>query len=124
MKNYNSDSKTRKQQTQLGIYYLPVIGIIPSLWTLLSNRDDRQQQNASRLSITLTLLWFSSYSLLSVGSDQASELIALRLLYTNALITTGYFLICLGLILRLKQGKHQRLPGISKLADRIITKSD
>ena len=123
MNNYNSDSEKKYQQLQLGIYYLPIIGIIPSLWTLSRNQANRQKQRASRLSLTLTLIWLCSYSLLSLGSSYTSELITLRLLYTNALITTSYFLICLGLIVRLKQGKSIRLPGISKLADRAIKKS-
>ncbi len=103
MNNNNSDSEKKERQLQLGIYYLPIVGIIPSLWTLSRHRGDRQQQKASRLSIKLTLIWLCSYSLLFIGSHQASELLNLRLLYTNALVTTSYFLICLGLILRLRK---------------------
>lgn len=103
MNNYNSDFEKKDQQLQLGIYYLPIVGIIPSMWTLSRQKSDRQQQKASRLSIRLTLIWLSCYALLSIGSNQASELLHLRLLYTNALVTTSYFVICLALILRLRK---------------------
>ena len=105
MNNYNSDSEKKARQLELGIYYLPIVGIILSLWTLSRDRGDRQHQKASRLSIKLTIIWLCSYSLLFIGSTQASELLNLRLLYTNALLTTGYFLTCLFLILRLRQNK-------------------
>ncbi|MDJ0688636.1 MAG: hypothetical protein QNJ41_09005 [Xenococcaceae cyanobacterium MO_188.B32] len=105
MNKDNSDSEKKARQLQLGIYYLPIVGIIPSLWTLSRNRGDRQHQKASRLSIKLTMIWLCSYSLLFIGSHQTSELLNLRLLYTNALVTTGYFLICLVLILRLRKDK-------------------
>ena len=111
MNNNKLNSAKKNRQLELGIYYLPIVGIIPSLWTLSrqnSDRDsasfaDRQHQKASRLSIKLTLIWLCAYGLLSIGSSQGSELITLRLLYTNALVTTGYFLVCLGLILRLRK---------------------
>lgn len=105
MNHKNSDSEPKDQQLQLGIYYLPLVGIIPSVWTLSRQCSDRQHQKASRLSIRLTLIWLSCYVLLFIGSNQASELLNLRLLYTNALVTTGYFLICLALILRLRINK-------------------
>ena len=103
MSNYHLDSEKKKRQLELGIYYLPIVGIIPSLWTLSRKNSHRQHQKASRLSIKLTLIWLCAYGLLSIGSSQGSELVALRLLYTNALVTTGYFLVCLGLILRLRK---------------------
>ncbi len=103
MNNNKLNSQQKERQLELGIYYLPIVGIIPSLWTLSRKNSPRQHQKASRLSIKLTLIWLCAYGLLSIGSSQGSELVALRLLYTNALVTTGYFLVCLGLILRLRK---------------------
>lgn len=105
MNNYNSESEKKSRQLKLGIYYLPIVGVIPSLWTLSRNRSDLEHRKASRLSIKLTMIWICSYSLLFISSNQTSELLNLRLLYTNALVTTSYFLICLGLILRLRKNK-------------------
>ena len=105
MRNETLDSDQKEQRLELAIYYLPIVGIIPSLWTLSRHQSNRQHQKASRLSLRLTLIWLSAYALLFIGSTQGSELMTLRLLYTNALVTTGYFLVCLGLILRLGKGK-------------------
>jgi hypothetical protein len=120
MNNSDYIKEKQQEQLQLWIYYLPVVGLLPSIWTLKTHQGSPQQQAASRLAISLALIWLLTYILLFVGASQASELTALRLLYTNALLTTSYFLVCLGLMFRLKQAKSTRLPLISKMADTII----
>lgn len=90
---------------KLWIYLLPVIGIIPALKTLYftpdENKVDPQQQKVSRLAISLVLVWLSSYTLLSLGATNTVGIISFRLLYTNALLTTGYFVGCTYFMLRL-----------------------
>jgi hypothetical protein len=99
---------------QLTLYLLPVLGWIPALWTLYVKDSDREEKAVSRLSVTLTFIWLLAYSLLLVGSAQTSEFLALRLLYLNGLLTSGYLLTSLALIIRLWQGKSVRLPGIKR----------
>jgi uncharacterized membrane protein YhdT len=105
------------QHFQLWIYFLPVVGIIPSIWTLLNLKDEAiadaqnnplqnsaellQQLKASRLSLNLTLLWLGSYALFSWGAADGAEIISFRLLYANAIITTSYFVACTFLMTRL-----------------------
>ena len=94
---------------KLWIYLLPVVGIIPAVWTLYSpqknnsnNLDEyREQKKASHLSIRLALVWLISYSSLSFGAASASEIISFRLLYTNAILTTAYFITCAVMMARL-----------------------
>ncbi|MBE9168842.1 hypothetical protein IQ238_15435 [Pleurocapsales cyanobacterium LEGE 06147] len=117
MNEQQSSQEKKYYQLQLWIYFLPVVGLLPSCWTLVKGKGDRQQQNASRLSITLALIWLGFYSTLSIGATQASEIIAFRFLYTNALLTTGYFLLCIFLLLRLGRGKSPRLPASVRVAD-------
>jgi hypothetical protein len=105
----------KSQKLQLWIYLLPVLGSIPSVWTLSRNKANCEQKQASRLSIILLLLWLTAYISLFIGADRASDILAFRLLYTNALLTTGYFLICFGLMFRLQQGKTPYLPVINSL---------
>lgn len=107
---------------QLLVYLLPIIGWIPSLWTLSRRQGSAEQLSVSRLSLTLTLLWGISYGLLWLGSLQTSELFTLRLLYLNGLLTSGYILVSLGLILRVLQGKSVYLPFISQLSHKISKK--
>ena len=130
---YNCPNRTERH-LRLWIYLLPVVGVIPAIWTLYlsprnkeipsekkdalhihssarCDRAHREQQKVSRLSVTLILAWLSSYSLLSLGAANASGIMSFRLLYTNAILTTGYFLACTVLMSRLSK---KSLP----LADR------
>ena len=94
--------ETSNQHLKLWIYLLPIVGVIPAVWTLYYRKGDRQQQNASRLSINLLLVWLASYILLFLGAEQGTNILAFRLLYANALVTSGYFLTCGFLMLRLR----------------------
>ena len=100
------------QQIRLLIYLIPVIGIVPALWTLYRGQGDRQQIQVSRLVVSLTGTWVLVYILFWFGTGQTGELLALRLMYLNALFTSGYFVACVALMIRLWQGKLPRLPKI------------
>lgn len=99
---------TREKHWQVWIYLLPIVGIIPSIWTLSRHKSDlaiksemnSAQLKASRLSISLVVTWLITYALLSLSADRTTDLLAFRLLYTNALLTTGYFVTCTVLMLR------------------------
>lgn len=112
----------QQQEQQLWIYLLPVVGIIPALWTLSRGTANELEQKASRLSLILVLSWLLAYISLSFSANQTSDLLAFRLLYTNALITTGYFLVCLSLMFRLLKGESPHLLLVSRLAS-IIKKN-
>ena len=121
MNNQSYSSNHVEQYLQLWIYLLPVVGVIPAIWTLYRAKNSingkspnspsqncaamRQREQASRLSINLTVIWLSSYALFSLGAANVSELMSFRLLYSNAIITTGYFLTCTWLMLRLGKKK-------------------
>ncbi len=113
----NSDLK----RLQLFIYFVPVLGFFPALWTLYRRHGSREQQAVSRLSVTLAFSWLLGYILLSAGV-QVSEFWTLRLLFMNTLLTSGYFLVCVGLMVRLWQRKSPRLPGISRVAEGTVRK--
>ena len=121
MNDLYSVTEKKAPQLQLWIYLLPVLGIIPSLWTLSRGKAHETAQKASRLSLILVLSWLLAYISLSFGANQTSDLVAFRLLYANALITTGYFLICLVLLFRLLKGKSPYLHLVSRLSS-IISK--
>ena len=91
---------------KLWIYLLPIVGIIPAVWTLyrLPKKpidEYREQKKASLLSIKLALIWLISYASLGLGAASTSEIISFRLLYANAIITTAYFVTCTVLMARL-----------------------
>ena len=104
-------AKHTQRHLELWIYLLPIVGVIPSLWTLYRAQSKplgyeeiyREKQKASRLSISLALVWLTSYSLLSLNIANFSDVISFRLLYANAIVTTGYFLTCTFLMTRLNK---------------------
>lgn len=96
----------KQQKLQRMIYLMPLIGWIPALWTVSRQQGNTQALAVSRQSIKLTVVWAIAYSLLWLGSLQASEVLTLRLLYLNGLLTSGYILICLGLMFRVWQRKQ------------------
>lgn len=103
---------------QLFIYLIPIVGFFPALWTLYRRSGTRQQRNLSRLVITLALGWLFGYLLLGVGA-QTTESLSLPLLLTSSLLTSGYFLVNIWLMVRLWQRKPLRLPLVSPLSDRL-----
>ena len=106
----------------LFIYLIPVAGFFPSLWTLYRQQGSREQEKVARLALTLALGWVVSYILLAFGAQQTTDLLTLRLSLVNSLLTSGYFLVCIMLMVRLWQRKNPRLPFISKVAEGIVKK--
>ncbi len=104
--------------TQLAFYLIPIVGTIPAAWTLYRGQGSPQQRSVSRLSIMLALSWLIAYSLLGIsGNMTASPVWSLRLLYLDGLITSGYFVSCLVLLIRLGRGATPKLLGLSTLAN-------
>jgi hypothetical protein len=116
MKESKSTENLALQRLQLFIYLIPVFGFFPALWTLYRRQGTREQQAVSRLSVTLAFGWLLGYILLSTAAP-SSQFWTIRLLFMNSLLTSGYFLVSLGLMVRLSQGKLPRLPGISRIAE-------
>lgn len=109
MKQPDPFKEEKLKRLQLSIYLLPMLGCVPALWTLYLCEGNREQQAISRLSIILGLGWLLAFSLLGVGATQTADVLSFRLLYFDALLTSGYFLVCLGLFVRLWQDKLIRL---------------
>jgi hypothetical protein len=116
----NSDRTT--STFHLILYMLPVVGFFPSLWTIYRRQGTREQLVVSRLSITLALTWMLGYVLLATGAEHTSDFLTLRLLILNTFLTSGYFLVSVWLILRAVRGQTQRLPGLSRFAERLLSK--
>lgn len=103
---------------QLFVYFIPVIGVFPALWTLYRRQGTRRQKVSSRLSVTMGLLWVITYSLLSVGAANAGNA-SFSLWVLNSLATSSYFLVSLWLMVQVWQRKSPSLPGISNVSDRL-----
>jgi hypothetical protein len=121
MKEVDPLENSDLQRLQLFVYLVPVLGFFPAIWTLYRRQGTREQQAVSRLSVTLAFGWLLGYILLSTGA-QTSEFLTLRLLFLNTLLTSGYFLVSIGLMARVWQRKSVRLPGISRVAEDTVRK--
>ncbi|MEB3232432.1 MAG: hypothetical protein VKJ64_15585 [Leptolyngbyaceae bacterium] len=102
----------------LFVYLIPVIGFLPALWTLYRRLGDRHQQSVSRLSVTLAMGWLLGYLLLNLGANTDPNL-TLPLLLISSLLTSGYFLTNIWLMVQLLRRKRLWLPGLSRLSDRL-----
>ncbi|WP_017305855.1 hypothetical protein [Spirulina subsalsa] len=109
------------QRLQLLFCLVPVLGVIPSLWTLSRPHSTSQQKRVSRLALTLALLWLCAYSLLTFSAGQTSEILHLRLLFLDALVTSGYFVLCLGLMVRLWKRQKVNVPGVNQLSNKYFS---
>lgn len=103
----------------LFLYLIPVIGFLPAVWTLYRRLGDRHQQSVSRLSVTLAMGWLLSYLMVNLGATTTSPSVALPLLVVSSLLTSGYFLINIGLMIQLLRRKRLWVPGISRWSDRL-----
>lgn len=113
--------KRHPSLVELTLYLIPILGAIPAGWTLYHQKGNPQQQSVSRLSVMLALSWLIAYSLLGIGSNFTTSTIwSVRLLYLDGLITSGYFISCLVLMIRLWRRKTPKLPGISTLANQLF----
>lgn len=102
---------------RLYLYLTPVFGFFPALCSLYLRQGSRQEQEISRLSVTLALGWLVAYFLLGTGAMQTAEILSLRFMILNLLWSTGYFGLSLVLMVRVWQGKSVRLPGVSRISE-------
>ncbi|NEP76478.1 MAG: hypothetical protein F6K29_34025, partial [Okeania sp. SIO2G5] len=103
----------------LFLYLIPVIGFFPAVWTLYRRLGDRHQQSVSRLSVTLAMGWLLSYLMVNLGATTTSPNMVLPLLIVSSLLTSGYFLVNIGLMIQLLRRKRLWLPVISRWSDRL-----
>lgn len=106
------------QRLLIFLYLIPVAGFLPALWTLSQHRGSREQRQTSRLVVVLTTGWILGYLLLGIGVQTADSL-SLPLLIVSSLLTSGYFLANIWLMICLWQDKSLYLPGFSHLSDRL-----
>jgi len=116
-----SESEDNLQRLRTLINLVPVVGIVPSLWTLYrSDPAEPIVQNASRMAVVLALSWVSATVLLGAGANlPVSQLATLRLMLANGFVGTGYFLISFWLMWRVWQRKSIRLPVVSAASRRL-----
>ncbi len=109
------EAKKDVKDLMLLFYLMPVFGVGPAMWTL--SRPDRspKERALSRLAIKLMLAWFAGTVALDVGVENIDAL-KLPLLIISSVFTSGYFVLNLGLMLRLWQGRAIDLPLLGRIS--------
>ncbi|MDY6938733.1 MAG: hypothetical protein SWY16_13800 [Cyanobacteriota bacterium] len=118
MSNLPPDRRDTLQRLEVYLYLIPVFGVLPAWWTLYRTQANPAVKSASRLAVTLALIWLSGYILLGIGA-KSSELPLLPLEIVNSVWTTTYFLINFGLMVRLWRRQPLWLPGLEKISKRL-----
>lgn len=111
------------KRLQMYLYFIPWLGVLPALWTIYHKEGDREQQTTSRLAVTLAFVWLLSNGVLLTSATQAPDILQFRLLFGDALLSSGYAIACLFLMLRVWRGQSLHLPGFSSLSRRVFPKS-
>jgi hypothetical protein len=81
---------------------LPVFGVVPSLIVLSRDRSSQEARNVSKVSILLALIWLSVYAMLG---SQSGESIQVSTELIKGTFTSGYFMACTWLMIKLYRGK-------------------
>lgn len=121
MNNHDPFEHPDTERLQLFVYLIPIIGFFPALWTLYRRSGTNQQQAVSRLVILLAFSWLAGLLLLEVGS-QATESLTLPMLLTTSVLTTTYFIVSWGLMVRVWKRQPLWLPGFSRIAEQVLGK--
>jgi hypothetical protein len=103
------------QDIKLFLYLMPVFGMVPAVWTLNKADSTRQERNLSRVAIKLALGWLGAYMLLQTGAGSAESL-QVPLLLTSSLVTSGYFVLNLWLMILLWQRQSVHVPLLGKVS--------
>jgi hypothetical protein len=121
MKNTDPLENSDLNRLQLFVLLTPIVGFFPALWTLYRRQGSPQHRAASRLAIVLALGWLSGHILLEAGAISA-ESWTIPLLLTSSVLTTSYFIVTLGLMIRVWKRQPLWLPGISRVAEQMLGK--
>ena len=121
MKNTDQLKNPHINRQELFLLVTPILGFFPAIWILFRQKASLQHRTISRLIVTLTLIWLLGNILLQLGTE-IGESGTITLLLINSLLTTSYFIISFGLMVRIWKRQPLWLPGISQIAEKVVGK--
>lgn len=121
MKNTDPLDNPELDRASLFVLMIPVIGFFPALWNLYRRQGSPERKAVSRLAIALAFSWLLGHILLESAAISA-ESPTLTMLLMSSLLTTSYFIVSLGLMVRLWKRQPLWLPGISRVAEQVVGK--
>ena len=121
MKNTEQLENSYINRQELLLLVTPILGFFPAVWILFRQKASMEHRAVSRLIVTLTLIWLLGNIFLQLGAE-IGESATITLLLINSLLTTSYFIISFGLMVRLWKRQPLWLPGISRIAEKVVGK--
>ncbi|MEG4996761.1 hypothetical protein [Microcoleus sp. B4-D4] len=121
MKNTHPSENPELDRASLFVLMIPVIGFFPALWNLYRRQGSPERKAVSRLAIALAVSWLLGHILLE-GAAISAESPTLTMLLMSSLLTTSYFIVSVGLMVRLWKRQPLWLPGISRVAEQVVGK--
>ncbi|MGB3513145.1 MAG: hypothetical protein WBA93_28805 [Microcoleaceae cyanobacterium] len=121
MNNTNQLENPDIKRLQLFVLVTPILGFFPSLWSLYRHQGSEEHRAVSRLAVSLSFIWLFGSILLEAGA-KIGESGTISLLLINSCLTTSYFIVSLGLMVRIWKRQPLWLPGISRIAEKIVGK--
>ncbi|MCL2937176.1 MAG: hypothetical protein O4749_08525 [Trichodesmium sp. St5_bin2_1] len=121
MKNTEQLENSYINRQELFLLVTPILGFFPAVWILFRQKASMEHRAVSRLIVTLTLIWLLGNIFLQLGAE-IGESATITLLLINSLLTTSYFIISFGLMVRLWKRQPLWLPGISRIAEKVVGK--
>lgn len=121
MKNTHPSENPELDRASLFVLMIPVIGFFPALWNLYRRQGSPERKAVSRLAIALAFSWLLGHILLE-GAAISAESPTLTMLLMSSLLTTSYFIVSVGLMVRLWKRQPLWLPGISRVAEQVVGK--
>ena len=121
MKNTEQLENPYINRQELFLLVTPILGFFPAVWILFRQKASMEHRAVSRLIVTLTLIWLLGNIFLQLGAE-IGESATITLLLINSLLTTSYFIISFGLMVRLWKRQPLWLPGISRIAEKVVGK--
>ena len=121
MKNTEQLENSYINRQELFLLVSPILGFFPAVWILFRQKASMEHRAVSRLIVTLTLIWLLGNIFLQLGAE-IGESATITLLLINSLLTTSYFIISFGLMVRLWKRQPLWLPGISRIAEKVVGK--
>lgn len=121
MNNTNQLENPDIKRLQLFVLVTPILGFFPSLWNLYRHQGSAEHRAVSRLTVSLSFIWLFGSILLQAGAE-VGESGTISLLLINSCLTTSYFIVSLGLMVRIWKRQPLWLPGISRIAEKVVGK--
>jgi hypothetical protein len=97
-------------------YLIPVFGMVPAVWTLTQGKSDRRYRAMSRLTLSLGGVWLLGTVVFNsaLSASESGMSTQMLLMLVNSVFTSSYFVLSLGLMVRVWKRQPADLPSFSQ----------